>query len=394
MADNQMIGDNFYCSLKINGYDINYNNIISLVIREWVYDTLPRLELKLMDEGTLLEVLPLSDDDIVTVEIAKDITDDVNRLNMSFDIVDHQYDNMGDNKGLVVYITGILSTTNIFENKTRAFSNKKSIEIFQTIANENNLKLVNPHNISPNDSMIWYQSNQQTYEFIKYVRKRMNITDDVGLVYCNSKNEFVVTSLNSEINKHSDLNAKYDTDQFGKARPTDSDDKTIYFSSYALKNIFGRTGYELGYGVSYSWYDGKDVVNKNYTTQPDKTTDNYFANHKYSNQIVENITYGIHNNVYQEYFDVISRYEYMLKNFFSMSLLMNCDSIVPINLCDKINVSLPSRFGSHKTQNNDAYSGEYIVGGIIHQISKRGVYVKQLSLHRNGYNNPFGQPIQ
>lgn len=388
MSNNQLRGEKFWCSIKINDIDFNYNNIINLVIREWAFDTLPRLELQINDDGTLVELFPFTDDDVISVEIARDQIDDVNRINVNFDIVDHQYDVIGDNKQLVVNITGILSTVNIFENKTRCFSNTTSLEVLKVIADENKLLFKNPHNITTYDKMTWLQSNQQAYEYIKYVRKRINLPDDVALVYSNCQDEFVVTSLNKEITKPTTYTAKYDTTKFGEIRTEkNADYKTIYFSSYSMKNFFGRSNYNVGYGVGCSWYDYKDVITDEYKNQPASLTDNHYSSEHYRNKIVEYTTFGIMNNVYPDYFKTMARYDYMIKNFFSFALVINCDSNVPIKLCDKINIQFPSKFGK-KDDINLVLSGEYLVGGIVHQVSKNGLYLKQLSLHRSGYNNP------
>ena len=63
---------NFYCKVKIKDIYLVPENIISLVIREWYFDFIPRIECTFNDEGLFSELYLLDDNDKVEVLIAKD----------------------------------------------------------------------------------------------------------------------------------------------------------------------------------------------------------------------------------------------------------------------------------------------------------------------------------
>ena len=79
----QLPGQQFYCRLKIKGVEIASSNIISLTIREWVLDVLPKIELSIADMGGLLEVATLEDNDEIEVSISKH-SESETQLNMTF----------------------------------------------------------------------------------------------------------------------------------------------------------------------------------------------------------------------------------------------------------------------------------------------------------------------
>jgi hypothetical protein len=63
--------------------------------------------------------------------------------------------------------------------------------------------------------------------------------------------------------------------------------------------------------------------------------------------------------------------------------------LYPIKLLDKVNLAIPSIIFGNDGNLCGVYSGEYIVCGITHSANSEGIYQKEISLHRNGFNNNF-----
>ena len=73
-----------------------------------------------------------------------------------------------------------------------------------------------------------------------------------------------------------------------------------------------------------------------------------------------------------------------MKGYFNYSVLLDINASIRLQLFDKVNLVVESLMTSEK---DEVQSGEYIIGGIIHTFGNSTLYKKQISLHRNGYNN-------
>lgn len=373
---------NFFCKIYIDGNKLNPSNIISCTIREWVFELLPRLELSILDDGVLFEGYPLNDTSIIEIEIAKDKEQNV-ILNTRFDVIDFSLDIISDNKFSVVNITGLLETKNLFfPIKNRSFSNT-SKNVLNDLCNEINLSFES--DIDTSDKMIWIQSNISNYDMIHHVLKRTRKVDDATFFYSNINSKMKLTSLNVNINKSNFISAKYDLDNYSKSEFDDPiDDNTVWFNSYDSLNTNGYFNRVNNYGIQIGYYNLEKRLTEKIANNSNLITDNTFQS--YSGDMVRFKNFGIlTKNVYDKYYQTIVNNEYYKKNFFANSLVLSINSRTNISLFDKLNVLVPSLIDS---QFNDVLSGEYLVGGIMHNISKNNIYKKNLVLFRNGYNTP------
>lgn len=387
-------GNQYYCKLLIKGEEYNPSIIFSLVIREWVVDHLPRLELILVDDGTLSEVFPLEDNDQIDITIAtnEDNSDD-SHVQMSFTMLDYKI-NPYRESAQFVKISGFMKTNDIFSSRNRSFSNVNSSTVLADIADEEGVMFVNPWNVTPSDNMTWYQYNLNNYDFIRHVLRRSHITDDAAFFYGNSNGSFIFTSLRSETDKSDVTFARRNIDKATKFALAEEDVDTIWFDNYDIVNFNGYNNKICGYGATYTYFDLADIV-----------TNTLFYRNLYGELSFRDRTkvttnganpscspvYGHMNNVYDEYFESLVRNPMLIKQFFSFSLVINANGLSKVNLFDKINLIMPAYFGGRgKTDNdndvNEVMSGEYLVGGITHKISSGGVYNKMISLHRDGMN--------
>jgi hypothetical protein len=139
------------------------------------------------------------------------------------------------------------------------------------------------------------------------------------------------------------------------------------------------------YGLEVDYYDLKKEKNVKFNTF-NKMTKLSFIDKDYYKKSVYNILGGTYNdlNLYSEhYFESLIRNIYLVDNFFANSVAIQVNAGEDIILFDNYRLSLPSIVS--ETQ-NDVFSGDYLVGGIVHHISTNGIYKKMVSLHRNGMN--------
>ena len=385
----QPAGQQFYCIVKIRNSQLNASNINYLIIREWVFNILPTLELQFYDSGYLTEISPLEDGEDIEVTISKnEDSDEIISLVFSFD--DMEMGLIGDNRKTIITLTGHLKVDyNMFTLQTRSFARQTSKSVLQQIATESGIEFTNPRNIKPSDNMTWFQSNSSNFDFIKHVIKRAYIPKDVIFLYGDTRNKFVFTSLLAEMGKKESKITKFSVENTESSVRNENDkDNTIWFASYDIVNYSGFYNKKSSYGVSYTYYDLKDnAVTESYT-DINKLTDLSFRNRKGVSKNGVYIDYVgdyFDNNIYgYQYFESKIRNPMLKNNFFANSLNINVNSLSKVYLFDTIEIQIPSLFGEGEV--NEPLSGEYLVGGIQHEISQGNIYRKKVSIHRNGMN--------
>lgn len=383
----QLPGQQFYLELSIKGERYNPNNIQYFVIREWIFNILPTIELMLADEGYLTEADPLEDGSEIEVLLAKS-EDDPNPLEMTFLVDDYTVEIMGDNRKSLVSITGHLKVDKMFEIQSRSFSKRNSAEVLQQIASECGLKFSNPRNITPTDNMVWLQASVSNQDFIGQVLKRSYIPNDCTFFYGNHNNEFVYTSLLTEMEKQEIKKTKFNIENFERFSKDDQDkDNTIWFGSYSIVNYSGYFNKKLCYGFEYDYYDldGNNVFQE--YSDIKKLTELSFRNKKNINGVflADNVKDYIASNVYGEkYFESFSRNDFLKDNFFSNSVVLSVNSLSQVNLMDILDVDIPSLIEAE--QSNEVMSGFYLVCGIQHEVTNGSIYRKKVAIGRNGMN--------
>ena len=80
--------------------------------------------------------------------------------------------------------------------------------------------------------------------------------------------------------------------------------------------------------------------------------------------------------------------KYLKETFFFSPVSVYINATDKIRLFDKINIIFPGMvaFDGEDTELNQSYSGEYIIGSIVHQVSRNGSYKMILNMFRNGIN--------
>jgi hypothetical protein len=391
MEYGQLPGQQFYLELTIKQVRYNPINIQLLVIREWVFNIIPTVEIMFMDDGYLSEVFPLEDQEDIQITLAKHEDDD--SISMTFSLDDYSIGVMGDNRKMIINLVGHLKVEDMFLLKHRRFAKQNSSLVLETIASESGLQYLNPHKVIPSDNMTWYQMNQSNFDFIKHVLKRAYVIDDALLFYARIDNKFVLTSLKSEMTKQNYKSAKFSVANYEKnVKDEDDSDDTIWFTGYSIVNNSSYFNKRIGYGFEYNYYDLNNAQTVKYSQIP-KITNLSFRNKILANQSVLNKTYGTLNllNLYSEkFYESLSRNKFLIDNFFANSLLLNINSLSQVNLMDTIDVGVPSVMQENEL--NEVLSGKYLVCGIQHEVSTGGIYKKKIALGRNGINKSPDMP--
>jgi hypothetical protein len=372
---------NFYCNILIDDVAFIPSNIISCVIREWVFGLLPRIELSILDDGVLFEGLPLTDSSVIEIEISKDKSQE-KVLNARFDVIDFNLDVISDNKFSVVNITGILKTENLFWPTRNRYFDDTSKNALGQLALESGLRFKS--DIDTNDSMIWIQPNVSNAKMMRHLTSRSRKINDSVFFYGDVDGNLNLTSLKKKIDQNSSIKCRYNLDNYSKESFDNVvDSETLWFNSYDVLNNNGFFNRTNNYGIKFGFFDLEK--NKVYEI---KNGQSNLADRSFQS-VSSNVEYKrfgvLSNNVYGKYFDTLVENEFYRKRFFSNSIALNINSRGNVNLFDLVDVFIPSLVDSGF---NDFLSGEYLVGGIVHSLFKNNIYKKQIVCFRDGYNDP------
>lgn len=403
----------FSKKIKLNGEDLSANGVMikMLVLKDWFFDMVPRLEIVLTDSNDVLfNVLPIQDDSIIELEINKNVSTDKQEAStpMKFNVLDWESIPIitGQESGHIHSITGYLNVSDLFHPKvTKSFKEMNSSKVLEKIASSLGIKYVKNIKEDPNDLMSWLQVGQNNHDMIKYVNEKSFFTnDDTSLVYVNTDGELVYTTLKTECEKEVAFvgkmgQEKQDSDEetsFNDVKSKTGDKKDIptFFYSYATNKTLGSRNKMSTYRVESTYYDGeKEVSSFPGESNGDKLLNSLSQRNKHNvKHEVASYDFGILNGgdnftegVHKEFFDSQVRHDYTMLNFFKNSVTLKIKGNSLIKKYDVINLVTHN---SVDNELNEIHSGKYLVGGIIHTLGDETEYSVQLVLYRSGINKP------
>ena len=394
----------FRSKIFIKGVQIKSINVKNLVIREWILDILPTLELIIIDDGNLVDLWPLEDNDDIRVEVSKNEQKEP-PISMTFSLQDFTIINTNADRiiGSIIHLTGILKTNGMFNPIfNRAFKQVPSVNVLETIANEVELQVENRTG-SSTDIMTWLQVNISNYDMINHVLSKSFKTLD-NLIFCYVDRDSImnITSFKEELNKTEVLICKHDpsrtvidnveNEQGSETKGEDENSNELHYSTYQIINVAGNTNKRMGYGNTFTTYDLAEEKEGTVNSDEHLLTDLSLKEKTKVGSTVKHFDMGIkfsEDNTHENYIIAQIQNEYIKKNFFSQILMLPINATNRVKLFDKITMVIPSAKVSTAEGDNDineVHSGEWIVGGILHQASAEGLYRMTLSLFRNGIN--------
>jgi hypothetical protein len=399
--DQNVVGSQFNLSLTINNVSVSPVNVNSSVLREWIFDQIVTYECTFMDTGTFVELSPLYDECPVQIEFSKNGDLDKVKMDMVINAWEIERVDADDGSLYIIHFIAFQKTTDYFYPiRFRPFSNQGSSDALQFVCQESGIDFVLED--SSNDNQTWIQSNVCNYAFTKHLMTRAFIRpEDLPLFYFNRHNQAVYSSLSYKTNSkpkflainndHAFMDNGNDTtiakikEQIGK------DSETLFYrTGITYKNLSPILNKMNGYGIDFTYFDHTNFFDYslNFPYAPLSKFENKNKNNigKYTNGITYN---SLSKNVHENYLLAKSQNLYLKQSFFGNYLQITINPNMNINIGDKIDVLIYDNLGRlfNGTPNVDAVnSGEYLVGGISHDIKKDGLYSMILTLFRNGTN--------
>lgn len=401
LINQQNIGQQYDLKLIINGIQVPTSNIQSFVLREWIFDKIVTLECLILDSGTFVELSPIYDESNVYIEFSKN--EDIDKVKMEMSINAFEVERSNADNGMLYGIKFIaFQKTNdyFYPIRSRSFRNQTTSDVLKQISESSGFKYI--EEIKAKDNQIWMQSNCSDYSFCEHLLKRSYVgLEDAPLFYTNRNNEAVYSSIKTKCNKKSkfvainndyiyldngnDRMIKELKEQFWK------DVDTIFYKTDIryknLSSIFNKTN---GYGIDFTYYDFRRFFDYQLSFNFAPLTKYSFQNKNNMKKFVNGLTYNtLPKNCHENYLLTKTQNMLIYSLFFGSYMQMSINPNTKINIGDKINVIVYDNISriDNKTPNVDKVnSGEYIVGGISHDIKKDGLYNMNLTLFRGGIN--------
>lgn len=402
---------NFIIKLSIKEVDVPASAIVDIVLREWIFDALPRLEIMLSDNGRFIDQFPLEDNDKILIELNHFIFEEA-PIKAQFTLQDYEIINSapGKSQQALIKITALMDNNLLtFPIHNRSFSQMNSNEVFEAIFNETKADSKKlglrkfDSRIKPQDEMNWLQINQNNLQFIKHVLDRSYFNDnDAPFLYTNRNGTMVYTSLRTELKKKqqeiprliyniesSMLNSKNyqkeDLEDLLEEEKENEGNNQLFFYNWRYKNFSGGKNKMNSYGREFSYYDLTSGISRQITTDDHELSIHSLKEKNKIGKITRHDNYGVldTSNMHDNFMLAKTQNDYLKENFFSSYMLVYTRPSNNLNLFDRVNVEVDSLLPIESAR-DEVHSGQYIVGGIIHQASKDSIYNNIVILFRNG----------
>jgi len=385
--------------LYIDSKELPWNNIKSLTIREYVYDVIPRFKLSFTDDGFFSTDNPLCENQIIEI-IASYSDSGKNIINQKFKIVTYERTNLSSNvDNVYIFVVEGIIYTDAKVNRTlynKSYKQKTFSEVVENIAS---LSGINSNvEITSKDRMNWFQTNKSNTSFLNESIYKSSVGDnDTPFCYIDRHSVLNYTSLQTAVKKDTNLILTYSPTEMSKGN-IDNNSTQRYFTSYTYTDLSGYFNtYGGGNGIKYSYYNESDFVTKNSAEYKSSGLTKYInkVNDSVQTQYLQFGTYN-QGNLYEDYFDTLVRNQILRGSILSNNLVISAQPN-HYNLLDKINIEIKSKSSSSNVQKPN--SGNYLIGGIVHNFSNSGQYAQMLVCFRDGmdgadtYNN-FVNPLK
>tara|TARA_R110001592_G_scaffold347604_1_gene641220 strand:- start:881 stop:2086 length:1206 start_codon:yes stop_codon:yes gene_type:complete len=373
---------NYSAEVYIDGKPVPYKNIMSLTVKEYIYSILPRVEITFLDSGIFVEHNPILEGQVIQVLLSNN-GEEINLLNQTFMVLNSSITVIDKtNSSFLITVSGAFNRPGLFNKiHNKSYPSKTFSDVIKDVADANSLD--HDVRIESKDKMNWYQLNQTYADFINTSIYRSYVNDDDSpFTFINRKGVLVYTSLKTAAKNKSAIIFSNDSDM--ATSPFGNATNERYFSSYTFSDNSGfNNNLNGGSGIKVSYYDGNKFITNEIKKVPSSEMTPYKnklnINH---NKLVNNaVGFGQLNNVYDSYFNSLATNDLVRKALLSTSLSINAHA-GDYNLLDKINIEI-------KKDGNllAAQSGDYLVGGIIHNINKNSRYNQMLICFRDGFGN-------
>lgn len=369
--------------LKVKGVQVPMNNIQVCVVREWIFDIVPRLEVVFSDIFNITESVKLQQYDEIDLTMKYDVDTKPN-VSIKFILMNMEVSTTGSGIPVkIVQLTGVGANKSfIYDIKSRSFSQSNSASVVSTVFSNNSITN-NTKDFKTNDTMNWMQCSVSDFDFLKHIKNRSYKSEEDSLfIYVDRKGLGNYVSLKDKANSKSKVNFKYVTTLLPEREKVGE----VNYNNFLYKNFMGVSAVSEGFAdsVIQVGVDGEMEQTNFYDVSKKLNfiSDNPYVYRTEKKFVRNSLQPRNTGNTYEQYFINLERKKLVERLFFSTMVVVSGLPHSNVNLMDVVNLEVPVA----KTGANDIsgkYSGDYLVGGMIHQLVGTNMYQCSYALFRN-----------
>lgn len=369
-------------NLVVNGVRIPTNTIQTLVVREWMFDIVPRLEVVFQDVYNILEAKTIKNFDEIELVLRYS---DYDSPNVRMKFVNLAIDISPMSAGMpvrIVQLTALGCPVGFIKDlKTRSFPSQRSKDVFDRIFGQYGYPKGNILE-DTSDNMNWLQCSVTDFNFVKHVMARSYLSEnDLAYVYIDRMGNWNYRSLNSAVSSE----PKIRFEQVSLPYPFEQSSEILKFGSFSIRELDGLSLIDpevfdciishdsSGEQTKKDFYESASEMD-----QLAKVPYVHRTNGKYVNNAIVPRDVG---NTFEHYQTNLVRRKFLERVAFSRMMIVSALPHSDISLMDTVDVSIPVakvRDGAKSTE----YSGKYLVGGMLHEFVGTNTYQCQYILLR------------
>ena len=355
-------GSGFSIVTEIDGVSVPYKNILGAIIRESIFDLLPRIELRLIDSGFFSSQCPIRTGGEISVWTSGK---DDKIPPFTFEILSYASGNPNPNvpEGSIIDISGVLKVPEMYGKlKSISYPKTRFSDVVKQVAADSGIE--SEIGIRSSDSMTWCRFNETGIDFLRRSISNAFITEkECPVLFADKRGVLRFDGLYRASGCDTCVSLAYD--KIAATAPLDFDMAsvrkgkaksrvTVPFSSWSrldvsrYSDVFGG-----GEGSGVWWYDDgskKEIL----------TSDGIVSEKRVFGRLSQ--------NVHKNYFKSVVNNRFRKNSIFSEVLTLTT-GVYGFEPLDRVHIDIPETSEGGKTV---PLSGEYMIFQVVGTFGKDG----------------------
>ena len=371
-----IVKNQYSIDLSVNNIQLDFSqNILEeMLIIESVWQSLPVLEIIIINNGSLIETNPLIDGAKVDLNLTIFNTGGDEELNLETVLWSHAIDELSE--GFRISMKCVLSATDFLEARIEAIEGS-SLDVFNIIAQRNRLSLIGDPSI---DKQNWIRAGIRGNIWLNDVVNRSWASPNSAFIYAVTRDREL---LRYNLTERAARNPTWTFQPNREENEVEIPDNVILYKYPRFNSQSGLLNSVYGYGRRLSSFNlnSGEIEANNPRSFVKRTTVMNLNEEREIPQRHDTLGYNNNLNVHENYFNAFSQ-NMRIKSFYSSSVELMSDFVRPVKLLDRVTLQL---YNESTRETQDVYAGDYFIKNITTVIDPNGV-VRRFTLTREGFN--------
>ena len=357
--------------------DSSKNILEEMIIHENIHQTLPTVDLVLVNDSSLIESNPLLDGSLIDIDLTIFGSGAIKEENLRLECVLWGYQAVELSEGIQITLNCVMSAPDFFNSKIESI-NGSSFEVFSLMATRSKMNLIADPSV---DKQVWIRSGIRGSLWLNQVNNHSWSSPTSAFVHVVSRHRDL---LRYNLDERSERKAAWifqpERETFNAALTSD----IVIYKYPQFKSNSGLLNSLFGYGRELSTFDvdqGETV--KHAPSAFNKRTNFMNVNsNRETPQKHDLLGFGNSLNVLENYYLAYNQ-NTRLKSFYSVNIDVLSDFPRDVKILDRVTLQMNNE--AAKTTRK-TYAGEYFVEKIS-TVVDTGNVIRRFSLVREGYNS-------